>query len=50
LISAYTFGIYPRSEELIEATRKKTPNLSLLFLKEKKEYIALQKKSKAKFC
>jgi len=27
LISSYTFGIYPRSEELIEATRKNTENL-----------------------
>ena len=49
MISSYTFGIYPRSEDLIEATRKKTPNLSLLFLKEKKEYITLQKKAKLSF-
>jgi len=46
LISSYTLGIYPRSEELIEATRKKTPNLSSLSSKETKEYIALQKKAK----
>lgn len=46
MISSYTFGIYPRAEELIEATRKHTPNLSSLILKEKKEYIALQKKAK----
>jgi len=39
-------GIYPRSEELIEATRKNTSNLSSLFLKETKEYISLQKKAK----
>jgi len=49
LISSYTFGIYPRSEELIEATRKHTPNLSSLFQKEKKQYIALQKKAKLSF-
>ena len=46
MISSYTLGIYPRSEELIEATRKHTPNLSSLFLKETKEYINLQKKAK----
>ncbi len=46
MISSYTLGIYPRSEELIEATRKNTPNLSSLFLKETKEYISLQKKAK----
>jgi len=49
LISSYAFGIYPRSEELIEATRKHTPNLSSLFQKEKKQYIALQKKAKLSF-
>ena len=31
MISSYTFGIYPRSEELIEATRKNTENLPSLF-------------------
>ena len=45
MISSYTVGIYPRSEELIEATRKNANNLSLLYLKEKKEYITLQKKA-----
>ncbi len=49
MISSYTFGIYPRSQELIEATRKHTPNLSSLFQKEKKQYIALQKKAKLSF-
>ena len=39
-------GIYPRSEELIEATRKVAKNLPLLYLKEKKEYIGIQKKAK----
>jgi len=43
LISSYTFGIYPRSEELIEATRKNTENLSSLFQKETEEYISAQK-------
>nr|AIF00067.1 cobalamin-independent synthase MetE-like protein (metE) [uncultured marine thaumarchaeote KM3_12_B11] len=43
MISSYTFGIYPRSEELIEATRKNTENLSSLFQKETKEYISAQK-------
>ncbi len=46
MISSYTLGIYPRSEELIEATRKHTPNLSSLFQKETKGYIAQQKKAK----
>jgi len=46
LISSYTLGIYPRSEELIEATRKNTSNLSSLFLSETKDYISLQKKAK----
>jgi len=43
LISSYTFGIYPRSEELIEATRKNTENLDSLFQKETEEYISTQK-------
>jgi len=43
LISSYTFGIYPRSEELIEATRKNTENLYSLFQKETEEYISAQK-------
>jgi len=43
LISSYTFGIYPRSEELIEATRKNTENLNSLFQKETEEYISAQK-------
>ena len=42
MISSYTFGIYPRSEELIEATRKNTENLSSLFQKETEEYITAQ--------
>jgi len=42
LISSYTLGIYPRSEELIEATRKNTENLSSLFQKETEEYITTQ--------
>jgi len=43
LISSYTFGIYPRSEELIEATRKNTENLDSLFQSETEEYISIQK-------
>ena len=43
MISSYTFGIYPRSEELIEATRKNTKNLDSLFQKETEEYISTQK-------
>ena len=43
MISSYTFGIYPRSEELIEATRKNTENLDSLFQKETEEYISTQK-------
>lgn len=46
MISSYTLGIYPRSEELVEATRKNASNVSLLYLKEKKEYVALQKRAK----
>ena len=46
MISSYAVGIYPRSEELIEATRKIAKNLPSLYLKEKKEYIAIQKKAK----
>ncbi|MGI0083312.1 MAG: hypothetical protein ACREAF_01295 [Nitrosopumilaceae archaeon] len=46
MISSYTVGIYPRSEELIEATRKNGKNLSSLYLKGKKEYVAVQKKAK----
>jgi len=46
LISSYTVGIYPRSEELIDATRKNSKNLSSFYLREKKEYIAIQKKAK----
>ena len=42
MISSYTFGIYPRSEELIEATRKNTENLDLLSQKETEEYISAQ--------
>ena len=42
MISSYTFGIYPRSEELIDATRKNTENLPSLFQKETEEYIAAQ--------
>ncbi len=43
MISSYTFGIYPRSEELIEATRKNTENLDSLFQSETEEYISIQK-------
>jgi methionine synthase II (cobalamin-independent) len=43
LISSYTFGIYPRSEELIDATRNNTENLDSLFQKETEEYISAQK-------
>ena len=46
MISSYTVGIYPRSEELIEATRKNGKNLPALYLKGKKEYIAIQEKAK----
>jgi len=49
LISSYTFGIYPRSEELIEATRKNTENLDLLFQSETEEYITAQKNAKLGF-
>jgi len=49
LISSYTFGIYPRSEELIEATRKNTENLDSLFQKETEEYISAQKKANLGF-
>ena len=49
MISSYTFGIYPRSEELIEATRKNTENLNSLFQSETEEYIAAQKNANLGF-
>jgi methionine synthase II (cobalamin-independent) len=49
LISSYTFGIYPRSEELIEATRKNTENLDSLSQKETGEYINAQKNANLGF-
>ena len=49
MISSYTFGIYPRSEELIEATRKNTENLDSLFQKETEEYISSQKNANLGF-
>jgi len=49
LISSYTFGIYPRSEELIEATRKNTENLDSLFQSETEEYITAQKNANLGF-
>jgi len=49
LISSYTVGIYPRSEDLIEATRKNTENLSSLFQKETEEYITAQKNANLGF-
>jgi len=49
LISSYTIGIYPRSEELIEATRKNTENLDSLSLKETEEYISAQKNANLGF-
>ena len=49
MISSYTFGIYPRSEELIEATRKNTENLDSLSQKETEEYISAQKNARLGF-
>ena len=49
MISSYTFGIYPRSEELIEATRRDTENLHSLFQKETEEYISAQKNANLGF-
>ena len=49
MISSYTFGIYPRSEELIEATRKNTENLDSLFQRETEEYITAQKNANLGF-
>ena len=49
MISSYTFGIYPRSEELIEATRKNTENLDSLSQKETEEYITAQKNANLGF-
>ena len=49
MISSYTFGIYPRSEELIEATRKNAENLSSLFQKETEGYITAQKNANLEF-
>ena len=49
MISSYTFGIYPRSEELIEATRKNTENLDSLSQKETDGYINAQKNANLGF-
>ena len=49
MISSYTFGIYPRSEELIEATRKNTENLDSLSQMETDEYINAQKNANLGF-
>ena len=49
MISSYTFGIYPRSEELIEATRKNTENLASLFQSETDGYISAQKNANLGF-
>ena len=49
MISSYTFGIYPRSEELIEATRKNAENLDSLSQKETDEYINAQKNANLGF-
>ena len=49
MISSYTFGIYPRSEKLIEATRKNTENLDSLSQKETEEYITAQKNANLRF-
>jgi methionine synthase II (cobalamin-independent) len=49
LISSYTFGIYPRSEELIEATRKNTEILDSLFQSETEGYISAQKNANLGF-
>ena len=49
MISSYTFGIYPRSEELIEATRKNTENLDSLSQSETEEYISAQKNANLGF-
>ena len=49
MISSYTFGIYPRSEELIEATRKNAENLDSLSQKETGEYINAQKNANLGF-
>ena len=49
MISSYTIGIYPRSEELIEATRKKTSDLSSLLQKETEDYISAQKNAELGF-
>ena len=49
MISSYTFGIYPRSEELIEATRNNAENLPSLAQKETEEYINAQKNANLGF-
>jgi len=44
-VGCYIGGIYPRSERLIEATRRKPPNLSEIFRRDKKRVIDLQVKA-----
>jgi len=45
MFGSYIGGIYPRSERLIDATRKNSPNLKSLFVEEKKKIISLQVKA-----
>lgn len=45
MVGAYVFGIFPRSERLIEATRRKTKDLSLIIDEETEKLIGLQKRA-----
>lgn len=44
-VGCYIGGIYPRSERLIEATRRNPPNLAEVFRRDKKRVINLQVKA-----
>lgn len=44
-VGCYIGGIYPRSERLIEATRRNSPNLPQIFIRDKKGVIDLQVKT-----
>jgi 5-methyltetrahydropteroyltriglutamate--homocysteine methyltransferase len=45
MVEAYVFGIFPRSERLIEATRRKTKDLPLIIDRETEKLIDLQKRA-----
>lgn len=49
MIKTYALGIYPRSEKLIEATRKNDKNLPKMFQAEKKKLIREQQRARLSY-